>query len=402
MDDSGVTTSKPLPADPASLDRLLSHGWTFDFFQAVWLLERASEGLVPVGERGPVAREGFRFRPDLSIAFPATDVRRIERREDRVGDTAYYLVEVTFMGLYGVSTPLPLHYAVDVLRSVDGSAAVSVEGGPQGPSSATDRSAPGVRATPLRDFLDIFHHRLISLFYRSWLKYRYDRAFGAPNRDAITDYLLWLIGCPRSYDRETLGVPPLELLRYAGALTQHPRSAATLEGVLFDYWLGLPVTVEQCVGRWVAIAPADQNRIGLANSRLGESVTIGEEVYDLSGSFNITVGPMDWSTYLMFLPGEACWAETCSLVRLYCCDPLSFTLELSLRAAEAPPTRLSSGVTAGRLGFTTWLRTADLPATSVTFGTSAGNRLASRGEPREDSSRREASSSAVAAKAAAW
>lgn len=400
MNDRSVTT-RASSAEPDSLDRILSRGCAYDFFQAVWLLERVSEGRVPVGERGPAGSEGFHFRPDLSIAFPASDVRRIERRTDRSGETPYYLVEVTFMGLYGVSTPLPLHYAVEVLRSVDAPSAPPDVTGVPGVASGVDRATPGARATPLRDFLDIFHHRLISLFYRSWLKYRYDRAFGAPNRDAITDYLMWLVGCPRSYDRETLGLPPLELLRYAGVLTQHPRSAATLEGVLFDYWQGLPVAVQQCSGRWVAIAPADQNRIGAANSRLGEDLTIGEEVYDLSGSFNITLGPMDWSTYLMFLPGEACSSETGCLVRLYCCDPLSFTLELSLKAGEAPPTRLSSEGTAGRLGYTTWLRTADLPATSVTFGTSAGDRPPFGREPGR-TTRRESSAAPVAARATAW
>jgi len=404
------THSAKSSAAAASIERIVSRGWTYDFFQAVWLLERADDGHVPTGERGPVAQEGIRFRPDVSMGFPATDIRRIERHEDPLGSGGHYLVEVSFMGLYGVSTPLPVHYAVDVLRSVDEAPATTVGEGSTVPSLSRDRTATGseteVKSEPLRDFLDIFNHRLISLFYRGWLKYRYDRAFTVPKRDAITDYLLWLIGCPRSYDRETLGAEPLELLRYAGVLTQHPRSAATLEGVLFDYWLGLPVSVQQCTGRWVAIAPADQNRIGALNTRLGEDVTIGEQIYDLSGSFNITLGPMDWSTYLLFLPGEACHDETCSFVRLYCADPLAFTLELSLKENEAPPTRLSSEAAAGRLGYTTWLRTSELPATSVTFGTSAADRWLGRREARQEESPADAPEASTAApnagRTAAW
>ena len=222
----------------------------------------------------------------------------------------------------------------------------------------------------MRDFLDIFHHRLVSLFYRSWLKYRYDRTFGLPGRDVITDYLLWMIGCPRGYDASTLGVSPIRLLRYAGVLTQRPRSAPTLEGMLTDYWKTLPVDIQQCVGRWVSVSASDRNCLGLANATLNTDLTVGAEVYDLNGAFNVTLGPMDWATYLAFLPGEQGFNETCAIVQLYCYDPMSFTIELCLASGEVPVMQLSSDPQAGRLGLTSWIRTEEIPSTSVTFQTS--------------------------------
>ena len=90
-------SSPPAPATErlALMDRLRRRAWEFDFFQAVWLLERYGRGGTPVGERGPAAREPLRFRPDLSLAFPATDVCGLtEYRDPATGDPRY-LIEVT-------------------------------------------------------------------------------------------------------------------------------------------------------------------------------------------------------------------------------------------------------------------------------------------------------------------
>jgi type VI secretion system protein ImpH len=369
MIEAGATV--PPARGPAGklFGRLLERGWEFDFFQAVWLLERYCGTRAPVGGRGPAARELLRFRPDVSVGFPATDVRRITpcRRAD--SEEPLFRVDVTFLGLYGAATPLPLHYAIDILRHVDAAEQLAEPGTPLQAADRATGGAPLAGSTPERDFLDILHHRLMSLFYRSWTKYRHDVAFGMPGRDVITPYLLWLIGCQPAWDEPLLGVSPVRMIRYAGVLTQHPRSAASLEGLLVDYWEGIPTEVEQFVGRWVTLRGTDLNRVGLASSRLGTDLTVGEQVYDVSGAFNIRLGPMDWSTYLSFLPDAPRYAQTRSLVQLYCPDPLSFSIEIRLGVGEVPETQLSSGADAGRLGYTSWIRTDAIPETSVVFDT---------------------------------
>ncbi len=345
------------PACETPGERLSRAGHRFDFFQAVWLLERAARGAVPVGQRGPVADERVRFRPDVSMAFPATDVARISSYADADAD-AKFLIEETFLGLYGVATPLPLHYAADILRGTEAGGAPRAAG------------AASPAADPVRDFLDVFHHRVISLFYRSWLKYRYERAYAAPGRDVLTEYLRLLCGLPHGTKEQALGVPPLRLLRYAGTLTQHPRSAATLAGLLSDYWGDLAVQVQQFVGEWLPVAEADQNRLGLLNSAPGQDLTVGAQIYDLGGSFRITVGPVDWETYLSFVPGGPRFNATRALTRLYASDPLAFSLEVLIAAREIPPLVLRSDGQAGSLGLTTWVRSYDIGPTAVVFGAS--------------------------------
>jgi type VI secretion system protein ImpH len=352
-----IQTHAPAGAS-GPLAGLLERAYRFDFFQAVWLLERYSSGDTLVGQRGPVGRERLRFRPDLSLGFPPTDLRRILLRHHPETGEPYYQAEVAFLGLYGVSTPLPLHYAVEILRTAEPGLERAA-----GPEEA-------LASSPVRDFLDLFHHRLISLFFRSWLKYHYERMFAAPQRDVITEYLGLLGGCPPTYDAGTLGVSPIRLLRYVGVFTQRPRSASTLAGLLFDYWGDIPVEVRQFVGQWVPLAPTDQNRLGQSSCRPGLDLTVGEEVYDLTGTFDIAVGPVDWETYLSLVPGGFRFRQTRALAKLYCCDPLAFTLTVTLRAGEVPETRLASDGQAGALGLTSWVRADQLGETSVTFAAS--------------------------------
>ncbi|MHC5108973.1 MAG: type VI secretion system baseplate subunit TssG [Planctomycetota bacterium] len=342
------------------IETIVEDGCRFNFFKAVWLLERLTEGYEPVGDRGPVGREAFRFRPALSIGFPPTDVRKIIKRVNPEDGRDFYQMEVTFLGLYGVSTPLPLHYAVNILRQVH-TAHVQNDPGAALPTVTTDEH----EGTPTRDFLDVFHHRVVSLFYRAWLKYRYHLQYGLKGRDSISDYMRWLIGISPTHDAGDYGVAPTRMIRYAGNLIQRPRSASMLEGILRDYWQGLAVKVEQCVGRWVSIATQDMNRIGQRNSRLGMDLTIGEEIYDLNGMFNIVIGPVDWVVYQAFLPDGPAFAETRSIVRLFCTDPLSFNLEVVLEADSIPELALGGDEHIGRLGYTSWARTDPIGETSI-------------------------------------
>lgn len=358
MSGVGATDRTSENAGGALIRRLADRGWEFPFFQAVWLLERLlGAGYIPVGGRGPTGRELVHFRPDVELGFPATDVRQIATRVDAATGRSSYRIDVTFLGLYGVSTPLPLHYAVDILRSVE----PALEAKPE--------HTPGVEpgSAPTRDFLDVLHHRLISLFYRSWLKYRYHVTFGMPDRDVVSDYLLWLIGLSPGTTQQELGVDPIRMIRYAGLLTQRPRSATGLEGLLTDYWPDTTVQVQQCVGRWVTLKSQDLNVIGSANCRLGEDLTVGEQVYDLNGEFNLVLGPVDWATYLSLLPDGERFAQTQALVRLYGQDPLAFNVEIRLKSGQVPPARMAAQGDTVRLGYTSWVATQEVPETAVMF-----------------------------------
>ena len=139
MATSGGRTDPPVKA------LLFEEGYRFRFFQAVRLLGRVYPGRQPVGRDASPTDEAVRFRSRATLEFPASDIQEISPPQD--GSPAQMLVN--FMGLTGPSGALPQHYTELVLERMR------------------------VKDHALRDFLDLFNHRMLSLFYRAWEKYRF-------------------------------------------------------------------------------------------------------------------------------------------------------------------------------------------------------------------------------------
>ncbi len=314
---------------PDLIGRLLAEAHRFTFFQAVRLLERSDPSGVGVGHGGPPHRESLRFRPALSLAFPKAELAAIEPLSDGNGGRQYRM-EVGFLGLYGTTSPLPAFFTEDLLHEIGDDSLV-------------------------RGFLDLFHHRLLSLLYRCWEKYRYHIQFRADGRDELSRRLYCLMGIGVAEPPPGAAVQPVHLLRYLGLFSRRPRSAVALRCMLRDYFGGLPVAITQFVARTVPIPAAQRTRLGEANARLGEDLCVGERVVDRAASFRIGVGPMDLAPFQSLLPGSPGFRALETMTRLFTTDRLDFEVELILRREEVPELRLSRDESAGRLGHTTWL-----------------------------------------------
>src|SRR5713101_2915251 len=121
-------------------------------------------------------------------------------------------VVINFMGLAGPSGVLPLYYAELIVERI----------------RQKDRAMLG--------FLDIFNHRMISLFYQAWEKYRFTIAYERGERDRFSHHLMDLIGVGTKLLEDRLSVRDDSLLFYAGLLAMHARSAAALQRILSDYF----------------------------------------------------------------------------------------------------------------------------------------------------------------------
>jgi type VI secretion system protein ImpH len=310
--------------------RIVLEGYRFDFFQLVHLLETWQQG-SRIGGAGPYRAEALRLHPDDALAFSPADVRRVEEpdeEERRRGEPWSHRVTVNFMGLYGVASPSPV-YLSELIGFTD------------------------VDAAELKDFLDLFNHRLLSLFYRAWLKYRYPYRYEAGARDEVSGYLLSLIGLGDPAVRRRTGLPEAKLLRYLGLLALRTRPPVGLELLVADY-LRVATKVEQRVLRWVAIPKERRNRIGTANCRLGVDLSVGERVPDRAGKFRLSLGPLHLAEYVALLPGTTRFATACALARLWAGERFDHDVELILRREEVPELQLAPAAPA-RLGWTSWV-----------------------------------------------
>jgi type VI secretion system protein ImpH len=314
----------------------------FDYFQLLHLVERIERDAPLVGHLGPAQAERIRLRPTLSLCFPPADLDTAEWRDGLADADGRLLLTTTFLGLYGSDSPLPTHFTERLLPEQEDDLLV-------------------------REFLDLFHHRLYCLLYRVWKKYRYYVEFRADGRDPISEVVRGFLGIATAHLDEALGVPAVQLFRYTGLLMQRPRSSSGLIGLLRDFFDEVEFDLEPCVGRWLTIQLADQNRLGLGKCTLGEDFLIGERVFDRSGKFRVKIGPVGFEHYQRFLPPGDRAAELRELVRFYCDDPLDFDVQVTLRGEEVPETPLGERGMLGRLSWTSWLKSQPCEDKSVIF-----------------------------------
>jgi type VI secretion system protein ImpH len=316
-----------------SLDEtLVERAWRFSFFQLVRLLERHAKSAARIGGRGPASDEAVRLRPEASLGFPASDVTGLSLIRARGNAAPRYRITTGFLGLYGSTSPLPSFYSEEILW-----------GDPDN--------------NRVRDFLDIFHHRLLSFFYRCWCKYRYHIEFEHGKDDPITPRLFALIGLGTPALGEAAGVPqPERFIHFAGLFHQQPHSASALENVLSDYFDDLPVQVDQCTGRWIPISPTQLTSLGRNNCRLGDDCTIGSRVFGRGGSFRIVIGPLNYEQFLEFLPDQQNHRALRSIAEFFVNDRMEF--DVGVCACGWPRSQLlsqGSPQAMSRLGWTSWL-----------------------------------------------
>jgi type VI secretion system protein ImpH len=321
---------------------ILSRPREFSFFQLLHLIEHMVADAAPLGQQGPARDEPVRLRPTLSLGFPSSDLEAAEWRVDPGSADGCLLITTTFMGLYGSNSPLPAHFTEDLLAEREDDERV-------------------------RAFIDLFHHRVFSLLYRVWKKYRYYVTFKTDGSDAISQTVRGFLGIGTPQLDESLRINPLRLFRYVGLLSQRPRSAAGLAGQLRDFFEGIAFDVQQCVGRWLWIQSNDRNVLGVDKCSLGHDFLLGERIFDSSGKLRIKAGPVGFDDFLRFVPTGAAAAELSEIVRFYCEDPLEHDVEVTLRGDEVPETPLG---THDMLGWTTWLKSQPSEDKAVVFSAS--------------------------------
>jgi len=341
-----VASEKRLADDLLEVtDELAKSAPKASFFPLVKFLERLTAGAQPLGGDGPASEEGIRFRHDPAMTFSSGDVSRVTVREERVrphdpASPMRKLFEVTtaFLGLTGAVTPLPLYVAEEVAKEAE------------------------QENTVRRDFLDVFHHRLVSLVFRIRSRYDLGSGFTATAEDRWSRRLLALGGLPQPQPGSL--IPAWRLLRLSPLLSGRARTAMGLERFLGDVLevdLGDGrVEIKQFSGSWADLEVAQRLQLGRANHVLGKSAVLGSRVYFRAGSFVIRLGPLDEKTYRRFLPDGDLRPVVQEAVQTYLADPLEYTLELVLGKEAGRGFRLQHAGGA-RLGRDTWLGGKDVP-----------------------------------------
>lgn len=360
-------------------DRLYDRPTAFQYFQAVQILEMLKD--ENGRSRGKID-ELIRFKTFPSLVFPSSSVRSLRKRLFHVDKPHIF---VNFMGLIGPQGALPLHYTLKVL------------------SVNKLVKEDDLFTSPLLEWLDLFNHRFLSLFYQAWEKYRFPVIFAQQARiaeraqtfvarqqsDDFTQALLCLVGLGVDATRHRLridatstemdsqseqeplaSVSDLGLLHYSGHLSGQLRHALGLQSMLSDYF-GLAVHVEELTGQWLQLDESSQTRLTeTSNIELDKNVVVGERIWDFNSLFRLCVGPLNYDEFVELLPDPSPSAPRKSffllsqMTRFYAGSEFDFEVQLLLYGDQVPECTFAEpgdGVLGARLGWNTWLRSDAMP-----------------------------------------
>ena len=315
----------------ALLDALQAAPHEHDFFALLRRIEALTPQSPRFGRALRPALEPLRLGQKAELDFAVAALAGLER-----GANGVPRLGVRFFGLFGPQGPMPLHlteYVRERLRQ---------------------RGDP----TPER-FFDIFHHRLLTLFYRAWAQGQPTAQHDRPHDDRYAAWLGSAIGVAGLAPAAD-ALPGPARLHQAGLLASRSRHAEGLASILSRYFR-LPVRIEQHVPHWMRFDADDRSRLGYARNRpergatapalLGRSAAAGSKVWDRQFKFRIALGPLTLAQYHAFLPGGTAWKPLREWVRQYAGLDLLWDVELCIDHRQMPDARLGRHV---QLGRTAW------------------------------------------------
>jgi len=333
------------------VERLARNGGDQSFFQAVRMILNHTK--TTIGRDHSPTKDALKLRAHPSVAFPSGEIgavvsgssTRNSQSQSQSSQSKKPTIEATFFGIYGPESALPLHYTqliIDRIRNKDYS---------------------------LREFLDLFNHRLISLFYRAWEKHHFPIAFETALRaeqpDLMTDALLSIVGFGSQAVQKRLRIPESAWLHFAGIKALRGARGEALEKMVTTHFR-VAVNVIPFKGEWLRIPKDQQSSMGTPKlgqslgNQLGVDSVAGSQIWAIEHRFRIQLGPMSLETFRSFTPTSKNLLPLAQLVRTYVGPTFDFDVQVVLVRTEVPGTSLAS-VGGSRLGWDSWLGEYRIP-----------------------------------------
>ncbi|MCZ2497597.1 type VI secretion system baseplate subunit TssG [Xylophilus sp. Kf1] len=360
-----------MPAGPRQplLDRVRAMPWRFGFLPLLRRLSAGPDGAVAIGQARRPQQEAFRLGQAPDLAFAPREIAEVVLPDDgdlspqaaaagrplRGNQPALPLIRLFGLGLLGPNSPLPLHFTEWV----------------------RERSHQHRDGT-LANFLDLFHHRYLTSFYRAWAQAQAAAGLDRADDERFSGYVARLTGHDPLEIADSV-LPTHARLSAAAHLAPDTRHADGLAQTL-RHFFGLPVQLQECTLHWIAVDPDDRSRLARPHpsSLLGRGAMLGAAVADRQSRFRLVLGPLPLDRYLRFTPEGADLPRLVAWVRAFVGHEFFWDLELQLRADSMPPARLMGGAPSGpRLGWSTWLAApcrAGPHATGMVFEPEISNR----------------------------
>jgi type VI secretion system protein ImpH len=297
-----------------------------DLFALLRYIEAISAPRARLGYSQTPREDAIRVGQYPSTAFAPTTIYSIEPR----GNRSAPVVRILSLGLFGPNGPLPLHiteYVRDRIRNQNDPTLVA--------------------------FADIFHHRLLSLFYRAWADAQPAVQMDRPGQNRFDVHVGSLSGFGFGSTRGRDSVEDQAKLFATGHLVRLTRNP---EGICkaVSHYFQVPVRLKEYVRSWVDIPAGEQTSLAgqTVSNQLGMGAIAGARTPDVQSRFRLELGPMGLQEYEHFLPSVRGNVRLRDWLRQYIGVEFGWDADLLLNAEEVPQSQLGGEQ---NLGWTTWL-----------------------------------------------
>lgn len=297
-----------------------------DFFATLRRIECAHDPRPRIGQSATLADDPIRLGQEGTLDFAPSTLSLVQPRKGARPER----ILVRFLGLLGPNGPLPLHIT-EYIRQRE----------------------RNFHDPTLARFLDVFHHRLLALFYRAWALNQPTVSYDRPDSDRFKLYIGALAGRAMDAFIDRDEVPDEAKLHHTGHLANLTKHADGLRQIIEDYF-GVRANLHQFVGEWFNLPDDALCKVGKsrATGLLGQTIIVGSSIWDCQQKFRLRLGPMGLRDFERFLPTGRSFPVLVDWVKNYAGLAYLWDCQLVLKKEEIPRAQLGSGT---RLGWTSWL-----------------------------------------------
>lgn len=289
----------------------------YSFYAAVRRIEQLSPSCPRIGSRGASLTPAVHFAQVPHLHFPPSELFDYTTTANSSAGT----LQVYFFGFFGPNGALPLALTEHV----------------------HERSRHYYDLTMQR-FADIFHDRLISLFYRAGTCSQAAVSYDRRDDDPLSTAAASLAGVPAAPEASPL--PPHAPISHARELAEKNKARPLRR--LLEQFFGLPVSICQHTPCYLPISEDARCLLGRAGTgELGRTSLLGDRQRSISDCITLHIGPISYGQYCRFLPGSTGYRRLQTWLRLMSSRPLSWQLHFLITSASIPAPALNASCQLG-------------------------------------------------------
>lgn len=311
--------------DDSDLAQITSNLHKYNLFSILRHLEVNQQASKPlIGETVSPSQDLFRLYQNPSMSFIYKNIDTVTLKDNKVQ------IAVNEIGLLGANSPLPSHLIEFIFQR-------------------KHQYGDGAWAS----FVNMLQHRLLTLFYRSWMNAQSVMSLENKGADKFSRYIASLAGfAVLDNSASNHYVEHFSKIYFAGYSLQRNRSADNFQSLLAQYF-SIPIRIEENRGQWFKLPKTEQTRLG-SDKRysLGDGLIIGRSIYDAQTKFRITIGPLALDEFESFFKKAFNAKRLIEWVRFYVGEEYDWDVQLILAKPEVPDMILGDH---NKLGLTTWL-----------------------------------------------